>query len=520
MELFGMSLPLEWLPGESLYSIISRLHRLMGHTRSAHTSSLLFGSSRLGGTATVTTSLSELVKRTYGVLGTEEELSTTRQSAGYFLKFLPDTDRVSILHALRGHISPPNARALLRTRHPANLLRWCPACRFEDLATYGVTYWRLVHQLPCTWACLDHRCQLHEVVIDGCTSWLSRWVLPDVFPQVQKVTADERIICAAQYSADILAANGPQLPHDLDNWFPSELVRDLPRQSFELLFRSSHSGQEGTFARRWTHFKADCDLLPFLMSVCGLSFDSLCDLERQTRKQSRSSQNERATQKILALVRAGASASNAARMTGVDTKTAQIWIGKAVGKVPRRPKKLRGDVLKTTVTLLRSGADKTLVAKAVDLSQGSINTLLGIEPGLHLDWKQKQIDRRLEDSRLRITRLLEIGVGLSAKTVRVLEPAAYALLYRRDRLWLLEMTSTLASPVKLDGHQVLDHEVAKSLDELPIIATSSESIHAADILQALPVLAGELKYLLYMPQTMKSLQLLMRRIDCSQIELF
>lgn len=59
------------------------------------------------------------------------------------------------------------------------------------------------------------------------------------------------------------------------------------------------------------------------------------------------------------------------------------------------------------------------------------------------------------------------------------------------------MTRTLPHPVKLDGHQVLDHAFAKSLDTLQITPTCSESIHAADLLQAIPNLAAELRYILH-----------------------
>lgn len=518
-----MSLPIEWLPGESLYSIISRLHRLMGHTRSAPTSSLLFGSSRAGGTPTVTTSIDELVKRTHGVLGTVEELAISRQTASYFLKFLPDTGRTAVFNALRGNISPSNARATLRTRHPSNVLRWCPTCRTADLETYGVAYWRLVHQLPCTWACLHHRCCLQEVTVDGCSSWLSRWVLPDIFPQVREsLPADERVLCAAKFSSEIQAATSLQLPHPLDDCLQSELLPANAKQSLDSLFQVLHSGlaSEPATPHRRKHFRADCDTLPLLMAVSGLTLESLHNLDRPEPNISRTSRNDHISQKVLELVRTGTSASKAARLAGVDTKTAQIWIGKALGQSPRRPKKLRGDVLKTTVTLLESGADKTVVAQAVNLSHGSINTLLGIEPALHQMWRKRQVDRRTEDARLRITRLLESGIELSAKAIRVLEPGAYAILYRRDRLWLLKMTSMLPSPVKLESRQVSDQAVANSLDALQITPTITEPIHAADILKALPYLAAELKYLLHMPQTIKSLQFLMRRLNSTQSELF
>lgn len=518
-----MSLPIEWLPGESLYSIICRLHRLIGHSRSAPTSSLLFGSSRAGGTPAVTTSIDELVKRTRGMLGTVEELAISRQTSSYYLRFLPDIERSAVLNALRGSISPSKARAILRTRHPSNVLRWCPTCRTADLEVYGVTYWRLIHQLPCTWACLQHRCWLQEASVEGCSSWLSRWVLPDVFPQTREsLPADERVLYAAKVSAEIQAATSLQLPLELDDWFQSTPLPVKARHSIDSFYQALISGKVSEFAptHRRKYLKADCDTLPLLMAVSSLSLESLHHLDRQEPKISRTSRNNETTQKVLKLARSGTSPSKAAKLSGVDTKTAQIWIGKALGLPPVRPKKLRGDVLETTLTLLRSGADKIVVAKAADLSHGTINTLLGIRPSLHIEWKQKQIDRRAEDARVRIKRLLEVGVGLSAKALRVLEPGAYAFLYRRDRLWLLEITSTLPSPAKLNGHKIIDAAVAKYLDTLQITPTSSESVHAADILLAIPTLAGELRYLLHMPQTIKSLQFLMRRLNSSQVELF
>lgn len=177
MSLCERRLPVEWLPDECLYSLISRVHRVSGNVSSNDTTRYLFSDGKLGGSPLVTTHLDALASSTSGLLGSLEDLAFTKQVAGYFRIGTPLAQRQLLLSALRGDGNAKQARALMRNSLPSFRLRLCPACVEQDCKAFGSAYWHLSHQLPCTCSCLEHSNGLYAVELPRSTSWLHRWVL-------------------------------------------------------------------------------------------------------------------------------------------------------------------------------------------------------------------------------------------------------------------------------------------------------------------------------------------------------
>ena len=87
---------------------------------------------------------------------------------------------------------------------------------------------------------------------------------------------------------------------------------------------------------------------------------------------------------------------------------------------------------------LNKGADKTAVAQRYGVSIGTVTRILRTEAGLYLTWKRACLEIARTRARDAWLEVLNGQRSLGTKFMRALEPAAYAWLYRNDRLWLDE----------------------------------------------------------------------------------
>jgi hypothetical protein len=118
-------------------------------------------------------------------------------------------------------------------------------------------------------------------------------------------------------------------------------------------------------------------------------------------------------------------------------------------------------------------------------------------------------------------RLVEFDQRFCAKVLRLLEPSAYALLYRRDRTWLMTLTSQLPSPPPCDSKiQLKDPTIARLLDTLNVMRTSSAPVFSVDLLDSVPELRDAAVWLLQLPKTSDSMSKLRQRLTSYQFELF
>lgn len=79
---------LSWLPGETLFSLCSRHHRLWGYATSSRSTQILFGHRRAGMQQDLPSSLAEFAGRTDGGFGSAEELARLRTLQRFYRPFL------------------------------------------------------------------------------------------------------------------------------------------------------------------------------------------------------------------------------------------------------------------------------------------------------------------------------------------------------------------------------------------------------------------------------------------------
>lgn len=154
----------EWLPDETLFSLVSRYHRASGNASDRETSAQLFGTPRVVH-HDFPAGLNELVRTTNGVLGGVREIAYRRTVLRYYLLFQP-LERIRRAVTDVGDRSAPTLKYRLGltasrfgARHP---LKACPACMQDDRRRHGVAYWHLVHQYPGVVLCPHHGDMLHS----------------------------------------------------------------------------------------------------------------------------------------------------------------------------------------------------------------------------------------------------------------------------------------------------------------------------------------------------------------------
>jgi hypothetical protein len=148
----------DWLPGETLFGLLSRHHRSRGHIESADTIERFFGTRNGVSLHDGMSSLDVLVTKTAGRLGSMKSILEEHTLQRFYRSFMSERES-ALLESAR-----PRAETILK--FPLNLWtgsfsalhphKACLVCMEGDLENFGVAYWRLAHQYPGVWVCLDH----------------------------------------------------------------------------------------------------------------------------------------------------------------------------------------------------------------------------------------------------------------------------------------------------------------------------------------------------------------------------
>lgn len=166
----------DWRSDETLYSWVSCFHAVHGHGSARDTGALLFGSEHACRDRDAPRNLQRFVGVTHSALGDVQELLFTRTPIGLFIPFL-STPRQRKLNEELVAPAGPGWRLLCGMPasglHDASEMRYCEHCIVEDIEIWGMPRWRLPHQLPGSWICLDHCHELNSFRTDA-----SQWILP------------------------------------------------------------------------------------------------------------------------------------------------------------------------------------------------------------------------------------------------------------------------------------------------------------------------------------------------------
>ena len=176
-------LVLDWLPGESLYSLIARNHAVRGHIAPMDTINDFFGMSKDRRLIDGRTELDCLIERTEGSLGSSEEILTGHTVLRAYMPLLRQREKRFLLPPGRlGGISMLKFPFGLHTGRFRSLypLKGCRACVEEDRAETGMPYWRLEHQFPGVWICPKHNLPLFRTNVEPSRSDRVHLIVPSL----------------------------------------------------------------------------------------------------------------------------------------------------------------------------------------------------------------------------------------------------------------------------------------------------------------------------------------------------
>ena len=568
---------LSWLPGETFFSLCSRHHVLTGHSVSSRTTMQLFGHRRQGVQHDLPCRLDAFAQRTEYRLGGPHEIAQERTLLSFYRPFQTRQLNSEVLAAMRGDsVAHVKFRmGLLTSRFRANHpLKACPGCMDRDRREHGWVYWHLQHQYPGVWVCEEHQTLLLNSSLKSTGVERFLWHLPsidhltpvavDVAPaSFQSLRHLARFVVElfgrrateggwtgallqqalrtglnrrgwltpsgrlklnqvwASYLDHVLAIRCvPELSGLAKN--EGEAVRDLGHMF--------HPIRGGTHPLRWLvgaswlfedadSFAAAIDGLGMPVSegsASGSAATCRISVDAKENRQAVPVSDQR--QRAIEMIGEGMATSAAAAAVGVAVGTAMAWAAAAGIETKRRAKLLKPKRLQAVIEELQHGADKAEVAVRHGVSVGSITRVLRTLPGLHQTWQAERRRRFLETARGSWLSLRKTFGSAGIKTLRAMDPALYAWLYRNDRDWLkahqpepvARHADQQAPAVRWDERdQWMSQRVRAAAFEL--CAEGPRALKLWELYQAVPELKPKLHALYRLPLTRQAIQMALRK---------
>lgn len=583
-DLLGSPAFLSWLPGETLFSLVSRHHYFSGHVLSARTCKQFFGHERAGSQHDLPSRLCQFVARTRGCFGSVEQVATQNTLLSYYAAFVSPDETENAIAAMAGHsvVHLKFRLGILTSRFRANHpLKACEACMEEDRARFGWAYWHLDHQFPGVWTCHKHDRLLRESALKATGVERFQWHLPaqESFFNWRSETnraAQSDLGALTSLSRLVLDLVSPTCPSKLDTGRLHEVYRvelsrrgwlteggnlRMPALAASYLEHVRHlrvlpelgalpSTLDGAVTqlgrmlrppRSGTHPLRHLVLINWLFGSADVFWATYdLALHRSALLASGSHPREdaligdvrdpRRQQLVDLLSVQKMSMRRAAMAVGIDVGTAMAWSAKEGLANPRRPKKLVHDVRRKLIAELKMGVDKSIAAHGAGVSVGTITKLLLSEVGLHAIWCQARQKLARTAARSDWEDLLQTHAGLGIKLMRSLKPAAYAWLYRHDRAWLDNhkpgRTAAAATPglprVLWDARdEALSAEIRRAVHEMRRSA-GTRRLKLWELCQAVPSLKPKLTALGRLPLTRRAIEQALRSRggDASESDLF
>lgn len=563
---------LSCLPDETLFSLASRHHYFWGHPLASSTNSVLFGYAHGGTQHDLPSCIDEFVTRTEQRFGTAEEVCTFRTLLRYYRKFMDVDDEERAIAALRGP-TVANLKfrmGLLTSRFRANHpLKACLACMEADRHSTGWAYWHLEHQYPGVCVCQKHRCLLHESNLKASGAERFLWHLPeeahfrlpqiklnfdnvafDILSRISKLSNElirDQSVCRIDmaqlhslYRAELglrnlLSVRGGFRLFEIAKEFEAHVrpLRQLPEfaalpatvdEAYRQLSRYLRIPRTGThplrhiviiewlfgdcerFLKRYTEILAAPipSLGPKIVSEGDVPFSPHENDKKQT---------------LARIIQEGGSSVRAAATElGIDTSTALAWAAQMGVEVLRRPKKLKHEIREALVARLREGGDKSAAATEFTISVITVTHVLRTEIGLHVLWKTARQQSARNTARTSWMKLTSTYAHLSVKLLRLMDPPAYAWLYRNDRIWLSEhlpaRKGCAHQAVASVRWEVRDAELSAAVERAALKLDSSlgkRKLMLWHLYQEIPELKAKLSALSHLPLTVRAIEYALHR---------
>lgn len=482
---------LDWLPDETLFSLCSRQHLVMGNLDPATTSTAVLGLSERFIKHDIPCGIAALEQNGFHYWGNAESILLHHTIFSVFIPFQNKTkiedaiitikgDRIDSLKYRLGLVSSG-----FGAEHP---LKACPYCMREDVYAHGIAYWHLTHQYPGVLICPRHQAWL--MVSTKSRRWSGRfeWSLPTKDCLIQQASSQklwlrpaflnlannvidlavigrvmslESCAVAATYRTAVLQGGRSA----------SLLDRIEPLRRFHL-FESLPEDEKSTESfmsqlirppRRSIHPLKHLLLIDWLFDDLH-SFLKAYDAEVARLVQRVASTTSRKPDKQVSL-------SNAAAPT----------------KNTPRPKRLKGELKEVLLSKLGKGIPKQKLCEEFKITVSTINRLLRAHPATNALAIEVRHSRELAEHRAQWQYLHSLHPELGVQALRNTIPSLYSWLYRNDKTWLMAEEQTFIKPAHVERHPV-DWE-ARDSRLLSMLRTACEAVAG---LQRGPITTTEL----------------------------
>jgi len=474
-------IPLDWLPGETLYSWCVRYHQAAGLPTWVDTKQLLFGGRRTGILHGIPGCIDRFVARTQGVLGGADAIIAEHT-------ILPVLTRFQLLSRLEQAVAEVRTSHRLNTARlgltaapfPASFpLKACPACMERDECLYQVAYWHVAHQLPGVWVCSEHRTLLAKASTPHCPSGGSGPVLPRsaTFNHRHHRRADlelrENNHALAKLAATVLKLAA--LP--MNQLFPPRDVLFAHATRARTSFGDSPHGRESTTQSYLAHCR-ELGLVWELSRAPQTAGDALhnihtllspknyvrhalqqmvfvswlyescqhflAELDRQSRLREQDPTGTRdlylagivSSDIARQLQERQISLRQAARRTGVpvaDLHASTSNLGVAIGKQPGLPDAQQYLAIGQA---LANGLNKKDIASIHGVTTRTIELMIRRDPGLQEQWLAARFLSARENARSWWSAAVQSSPGASVSAIQRMNPAVSDWLRRNDLAWL------------------------------------------------------------------------------------
>ncbi|VVO14052.1 hypothetical protein PS834_03688 [Pseudomonas fluorescens] len=482
---------LDWLPDETLFSLCSRQHLVMGNLDPATTSTAVLGLSEKFIKHDIPCGIAALEQNGFHYWGNAESILLHHTIFSVFIPFQNKTkiedaiitikgDRIDSLKYRLGLVSSG-----FGAEHP---LKACPYCMREDVYAHGIAYWHLTHQYPGVLICPRHQAWL--MVSTKSRRWSGRfeWSLPTKDCLIQQASSQklwlrpaflnlannvidlavigrvmslESCAVAATYRTAVLQGGRSA----------SLLDRIEPLRRFHL-FESLPEDEKSTESfmsqlirppRRSIHPLKHLLLIDWLFDDLH-SFLKAYDAEVARLVQRVASTTSRKPDKQVSL-------SNAAAPT----------------KNTPRPKRLKGELKEVLLSKLGKGIPKQKLCEEFKITVSTINRLLRAHPATNALAIEVRHSRELAEHRAQWQYLHSLHPELGVQALRNTIPSLYSWLYRNDKTWLMAEEQTFIKPAHVERHPV--DWAARDSRLLSMLRTACEAVAG---LQRGPITTTEL----------------------------
>lgn len=469
---------LNWLPDETLFSLCSRQHLVMGNLDPATTSTAVLGLSEKFIKHDIPCGIAALEQNGFHYWGNAESILLHHTIFSVFVPFQNKIKIEGAIKTLKGdRIDSLKYRLGLVSsgfgaEHP---LKACPYCMREDVYAHGIAYWHLTHQYPGVLICPPHQAWL--MVSTKSRRWSGRfeWSLPTEHSLIQQASSqklwsrpaflalannvidlasvgrvmsfESRAVAAAYRKAVLQRDSSVSLLDRIEPLRRFHLFESLPavEKSAE-----SFVNQLILPLRRSIHPLKHLVLIDWLFNDLHAFIEAYKTEVARLAQQVVSAPSRRPDERV--------SLSNAA----VPTKNSP------------RPKRLKGQLKEDLLVKLGKGISKQELCKEFKITVSTINKLLRAHPATNAQAIEARQAREIAEHRAQWQHLHGLHPELGVQALRNIIPSLYAWLYRNDKAWLMVEEQTFAKPAQVRKHPV-DWE-ARDSRLLSMLRTACESI--------------------------------------------